>query len=58
MKWKAQSSIEYVFMFAAGLFIVLVILRILRDRPHHTATYLAESGDSLVSEALRELQEG
>ncbi|WP_167900401.1 hypothetical protein [Thermococcus sp. LS1] len=58
MRRYGQSSLEYVFMFAAGLLMVLIILVILRDRPHHTAAQLVESGDNLVSEALSELQEG
>lgn len=57
MKKRAQSSLEYVFMFSVGLLLVLIVLVVLRDRPHHTAVQFVELGDSLVS-VLTELQNG
>lgn len=50
-----QSSFEYIFMIAAALLVILIVITVLKTQPHSMGSQLVESGESAVSEALQEL---
>ncbi len=59
MRRSAQSSLEYILMFATGLLLVLFVVKFLKtDPPHRTGSQLLENEISGVSQALSELQNG
>ena len=55
MKRMAQGSFEYIFMVAATMIIILIVVMVLKTQPHSMGSQLVESGESAVSEALQEL---
>ncbi|ASI98514.1 hypothetical protein A3L02_02495 [Thermococcus celer Vu 13 = JCM 8558] len=58
MRRSAQSSLEYILMFATGLLLVLFVVKFLKTDPHRTGSQLLENEISGVSQALSELQNG
>ncbi|MDK2914623.1 MAG: hypothetical protein PWQ79_1538 [Thermococcaceae archaeon] len=52
MKRKAQGAIEYLFMIAAALVIILIVVRQLRDRGE-SAQSTADTAEQQASEELK-----
>ncbi len=57
MKRKAQGAIEYLFMIAAALVIVLIVVRQLRGKGT-SAEQTASAAESKISEELSSLLSG
>ena len=51
MKRKAQGAIEYLFMLAAALVIILIVIRMLQKRGN-TANQVANQAESNISNTL------
>ena len=53
MKRKAQGAIEYLFMIAAALVIVLIVIRALRNRGN-SANQIAANAETNISQTLNQ----
>lgn len=57
MKRKAQGAIEYLFMIAAALVIILIVVRQLQNRGN-TASTTIESSDKQIGDVLKQMEGG
>ena len=57
MKRKAQGAIEYLFMIAAALIIIAIVLRYLKGTGRSTGSAVSSAASALTSQVSSELSE-
>ncbi|ASJ08807.1 hypothetical protein A3L11_06035 [Thermococcus siculi] len=58
LRRKAQAAIEYLFMIALSLVMVLIIFRALTQAANNAAEQTAKASEKLASEVTKIIEEG